>query len=91
MDDLKKSDDILDFILATMAKRLELDNTALETLRVRGRLDAFTAVDSLLMVELVLMLEERFDIRFDPENIDAALISDLKRLVSFVAQSRAVS
>ena len=91
MDELNKSDEILDFILATMARRLELDNTALETLRVKGRLDEFTAVDSLLMVELVLMLEERFDIRFDPENIDAALISDLKRLVSFVAQSRAVS
>ena len=91
MADMSKSEEIRDVILATMAERLELDELALDKLGTNGRLDEFTAVDSLLMVELVLMLEERFNVRFDPEDIDAALISDLNRLVLFVAESRAVS
>jgi len=82
-------DDVREVILETVSERLDLDRAALEKLRANGRLDEFTAVDSLLMVELVLMLEERFDIRFDPEKIGAELISDLDLLSAFVESARA--
>ena len=82
-------DDVREVILEILSERLDLDGAALEKLRANGRLDELTAVDSLLMVELVLMLEERFDIRFDPERIDAELISDLDLLSAFVESAQA--
>jgi len=85
---MKNLNDIHDVIIEIMAERLKLDNPSLEKLRQNGRLDEFTAVDSLLMVELVLALEERFNIRFDPEDINAELINDLGRLAAFVAQAK---
>ncbi len=90
-DKMTVLDDIHEVILGIIAKRLSLEKEPLEQLRVGGRLDKFTAVDSLLMVELVLLLEEHFEIRFDPEHIDAELISDLDRLAEFIADARSVS
>lgn len=84
-------DDTREVILGIIAERLSLEGEALEQLRVGGRLDKFTAVDSLLTVELVLLLEEHFKIRFDAEHIDAELISDLDRLAGFIADMRSVS
>ena len=84
-------DDIREVILGIIAKHLSLEKEPLEQLRVGGRLDKFTAVDSLLIVELVLLLEEHFEIRFEPEHIDAELISDLDRLAGFIANARSVS
>lgn len=83
--------DIREAILGIIAERLSLGEEPLEQLRVGGHLDKFTAVDSLLMVELVLLLEEHFEIRFDPEDIDAELISDLDSLAGFIADVRSVS
>jgi len=82
---------IREAIIDILAEHLSLTEKSLERLRINGRLDEFTAVDSLLMVELVLLLEEHFEIRFDPENIDAKLISDLDKLAAFVADVRPVS
>ncbi|TDJ33850.1 MAG: hypothetical protein E2O56_03155 [Gammaproteobacteria bacterium] len=75
-------------ILQLMAERLRLEDKALEHLRANGRLDDVTAADSILIVELVLALEERFDIRFEPDDIDADLICDLDRLTAFVSAAR---
>lgn len=88
---MKNLNDIHHVIIEIMAERLELDKPSLEKLSQNGRLDEFTAVDSLLMVELVLALEERFNIRFDPGDIDAELINDLGRLTSFIAQANPAS
>lgn len=82
---------IREAIIDILAEHLSLTEKSLERLRINGRLHEFTAVDSLLMVELVLLLEEHFEIRFDPENIDAELISDLDKLAAFVADVRPVS
>jgi len=82
---------IREAILDILAGHLSLTEKSLERLRINGRLDEFTAVDSLLMVELVLLLEEHFEIRFDPENIDTELISDLDKLAAFVARVLPVS
>jgi acyl carrier protein len=78
-------------ILDIMAERLRLEDKALEHLRANGRLDDVTAADSILIVELVLALEERFDIRFDPDNIDTDLICDLDRLTTFVSEAQSGS
>ena len=75
-------------ILDIMAGRLLLEDKTLEQFRVNGRLDEVTAADSILVVELVLLLEERFEIRFDPEHIDAELICDLDRLTAFISQAQ---
>lgn len=83
--------DIRAAILNIMADRLSLADQHLEQLRDNGRLDQLTAVDSLLMVELVLLLEEHFQIRFDAEQIDAELVSDLDRLTEFVLQTQATA
>jgi acyl carrier protein len=83
--------DIYNVIIEMMAERLELDEPSLEKLRHNGRLDEFTAVDSLLTVELVLNLEERFGIRFDPENIDAELINNMDRLAAFVSEAQSAA
>ena len=80
--------EIREVILEAVVEHLALDDASLGKLRASGRLDEFTAVDSLLMVELVLMLEERFDMRFAPEHIDADLISDLNRLATFVSETQ---
>jgi len=90
-DKMNIFDDIREVILGIIAKHLSLEKEPLEQLRVGGRLDKFTAVDSLLIVELVLLLEEHFEIRFEPEHIDAELISDLDRLAGFIANARSVS
>jgi len=71
-------------ILGLVCEQVNLDEAALKTLDVRGRLDELTAVDSLLLVDLVISLEERFGIRFDPEDIDPSLIGDISRLAEFV-------
>ena len=83
-------DDTRTAILALMSERLRLEDEALKSLGINGRLDEVTAADSILMVELVLALEEHFGIRFDPDNINAELLCDLDRLTAFVsdAQSR---
>lgn len=76
--------DIVDLV----RERLALEPGALEQFRRSGRLDEVTAADSMLLVELVMMLEERFDIRFEPEHIDTELLCDLDRLAAFVAEAR---
>lgn len=88
---MQTNQDVREQIVHVVAERLGLDEPSRDELEDKGRLDEFTAVDSLFIVELVLMLEERFDIRFEPENIDAELISDLDRLTSLVVEARAVS
>jgi acyl carrier protein len=74
-------------ILQLIAERLALEEQALEQFRASGRLDEVTAADSMLLVEVVMMLEERFGIRFEPEHIDAELLCDLERLTAHVAGS----
>ena len=88
---MNTSADIRDAILETMAKRLDLDEPTLEQLRTNGRLDEVTAADSILMVELVLALEDRFGIRFEADDIDAELICDLDRLTAFVSEAKSGS
>lgn len=72
-------------ILRLITERLALEAHALEQFQASGRLDEVTAADSMLLVELVMMLEERFGIRFEPEHIDAELLCDLERLSAHVA------
>lgn len=75
-------------IVELVSERLSLEPGALEQFRRGGRLDEVTAADSMLLVELVMMLEERYDIRFEPEHIDNELLCDLDRLTAFVAEAR---
>ena len=84
-------DDIREAILNIVAERLSLEQQSREQLRINGRMDRFTAVDSLLIVELVLMLEERFQIRFDPEHINVELVSDIDALATFIFDLRQVT
>lgn len=77
--------DIRAEILRLIAERLALEEHALQQFQLSGRLDEVTAADSMLLVELVMMLEERFGIRFEPEHIDAELLCDLERLTAHVA------
>ncbi len=77
--------EIRESILDIMARRLHFDDQTIEQFRVHGRLDEVTAADSILVIELVLMLEDRFEIRFDPEHIDVELICDLDRLTAFIS------
>ena len=79
--------EVRDVILDAVREHLDLDREGFEILKAKGRLDELTAVDSLLMVELVLTLEERFNIRFKAEDIDAELINELDRLAAFVAEA----
>ena len=72
-------------ILQLIAERLALEEHALQQFQLSGRLDEVTAADSMLLVELVMMLEERFGMRFEPEHIDAELLCDLERLTAHVA------
>ena len=53
---MSTSADVRDAILDIMAERLRLDEPTVEQLRINGRLDAVTAADSILVVELVLGL-----------------------------------
>ncbi len=78
-------------ILDTLSTRLHFEDQVIEQLRIKGRLDEITAMDSILVVELVLVLEERFKIRFDPEHIDVELICDLNRLTAFISQAQSGS
>jgi acyl carrier protein len=71
-------------ILNMVCEQVGLDEEASKTLRSRGRLDELTAVDSLLMVDLVISLEERFGIRFEPADIDPELVGDITRLAAYV-------
>ncbi|MGD8347380.1 MAG: acyl carrier protein [Lysobacterales bacterium] len=71
-------------ILDLVCEQVGLDEDASKTLKARGRLDELTAVDSLLMVDLVISLEERFGIRFDPADIDPELVGDISRLADYV-------
>lgn len=71
-------------ILNMVCEQVGLDGEASQTLRARGRLDELTAVDSLLMVDLVISLEERFGIRFDPADVDPELVGDITRLAAHV-------
>lgn len=80
--------DIRSAILRLAAERLALEKHALEQFEASGRLDEVTAADSMLLVELVMMLEEHFGIRFEPEHIDADLLCDLDRLTAYVAGAR---
>jgi acyl carrier protein len=82
---------IREAILDTMTRRLRFEDQAIEQLRINGRLDEITAMDSILVIELVLVLEERFKIRFDPKHIDVELICDLNRLSTFISQARSDS
>ena len=75
-------------ILEMVRDQLDLDADGFEKLSRRGRLDELTAVDSLLMVDLVVSLEERFSIRFEPDDIDAELMGDITRLCAFVDMAR---
>jgi len=75
-------------ILALIAERLALEKHALEQFRASGRLDEVTAADSMLLVEVVMLLEEHFGIRFEPEHLDAELLCDLDRLTAHVAAAR---
>lgn len=75
-------------ILDLIKERLALEPGAMEQFRRSGRLDEVTAADSMLLVELVMMLEERFGIRFEPEHIDNELLCDLDRLAAFVAEAQ---
>ncbi|MCU0990963.1 MAG: acyl carrier protein [Xanthomonadales bacterium] len=75
-------------ILALIAERLALEKHALEQFRASGRLDEVTAADSMLLVEVVMLLEEHFGIRFEPEHLDAELLCDLDRLAAHVAAAR---
>ena len=75
-------------LLGIVRDQLGLDEDTLAEVDRSGRLDAFTAVDSLFTVELVMTIEERFSIRFDPEDIDAEMIGDLGRLSAFVDAAR---
>jgi acyl carrier protein len=75
-------------ILALIAERLALETHALEQFRASGRLDEVTAADSMLLVEVVMLLEEHFNIRFEPEHLDAELLCDLDRLAAHVAAAR---
>ena len=79
--------EIREAILEMVSDQVGLDQEAYDDLVSGGRLDELTAVDSLLMVELVLSIEERFHIRFDPEDIDAGLIGDIDRLAEFVRKA----
>ena len=79
---------IREAILDTMARRLHFEDQTIEQFRLNGRLDEVMAADSILVIELVLMLEDHFEIRFDPEHIDAELICDLDRLTEFISQGR---
>ena len=88
---MSTSADVRDAILDVMAERLRLDEPTLEQLRINGRLDEVTAADSILVVELVLGLEDRFGIRFKADDIDAELICDLDRLTAFVSEAKAGS
>ena len=88
---MSTSADVRDAILDIMAERLRLDEPTLEQLRINGRLDEVTAADSILVVELVLGLEDRFGIRFKADDIDAELICDLDRLAAFVSEAKAGS
>jgi acyl carrier protein len=76
-------------ILELINERLALEPGAQEQFRRTGRLDEVTAADSMLLVELVMMLEEQFSIRFEPDDIDTELLCDLGRLTTFVAAARA--
>ena len=76
-------------ILELINERLALEAGAQEQFRRTGRLDEVTAADSMLQVELVMMLEEQFSIRFEPDDIDTDLLCDLDRLTAFVAAARA--
>lgn len=76
-------------IVELVIERLSLEAGAREQFEVSGRLDEVTAADSMLLVELVMILEEAFGIRFEPEDIDAELLCDLGRLTEFVAAARA--
>lgn len=80
--------DTKNVILEMLREQVGLDDEAIATLAEKGRLNELTAVDSLLMVDLVVSLEDRFGIRFDPEDIDAELISDIARLAAFVDANR---
>ena len=82
---------IREAILDTMARRLHFENQTIEQFKVNGRLDEVMAADSILVIELVLILEDHFDIRFDPEHIDSELICDLDRLTAFIAQAQSGS
>jgi acyl carrier protein len=75
-------------ILGLIAERLALEQHALEQFSASGRLDEVTAADSMLLVELVMLLEEHFGIRFEPEHLDADLLCDLDRLTAHVAGAR---
>ena len=88
---MSTSADVRDAILDIMAERLRLDEPTLEQLRNNGRLDEVTAADSILVVELVLGLEDRFGIRFKADDIDGELICDLDRLTAFVSEATAGS
>jgi acyl carrier protein len=88
---MNRTNDTRSEILGLIAERLALEPHALEQFRASGRLDEVTAADSMLLVELVMLLEERFGIRFEPEHIDADLLCDLDRLTAHVAAARAAS
>jgi acyl carrier protein len=90
-ENVNTAPDIRKAILEIMAERLSLDDQQLEQLGNNGRLDQLTAVDSLLTVELVFLLEEHFQIRFDAEQIDEELVSSLDKLTEFVLQTKSAS
>jgi acyl carrier protein len=83
------STDLRSEIVDLVNGRLSLEPGAREQFRSTGRLDEVTAADSMLLVELVMILEEQFGIRFEPDDIDAELLCDLDRLTEFVAAARA--
>ena len=76
-------------IVDQVAERLALEPGALQQFKTTGRLDEVSAADSMLLVELVMMLEERFEIRFEPDDIDTELLCDLDRLTAFIAGAQA--
>ncbi len=49
-------------------------------------LDKGLALDSVVIVELINLLEERFDFHFDDEDMNPALFESLSALAEFVAK-----
>ena len=87
---MNRSRDYRAEITEIIIELLALEKPAIEQFEANGQLDEFTAADSMFLVELVLMLEDGFGIRFEPEHLDAKLLCNLDWLATFVAESTAI-
>jgi acyl carrier protein len=85
---MTQASEIIEEIKRILVEDMQLNVVPEEIPDNYSLLESGLALDSILIAELITRIEDRFELQFDDEVLNAELFKNLNLLASFVAQRR---